>query len=175
VDEIGFSPPFPLDERLEAVPTFTNIPACPPMDNPAIPNALVVMTNLTVPPRAFRDVWYVRDRETTLTNIDGLAAMPGLPLQPAFKIDTVGVNVPLIFESFVADGIWAPGEAWHFIIQDYSNLLGLPPSLYDSIGVPSLMSPPSSGSIIAIEVPEPTAACMMALPLMALLAGRRGR
>jgi hypothetical protein len=174
VDEIGFSPPFPIDERLEATATFTNQPACPMTDNPNIPNALVVMTNLTAPPRAFREVWYVKDQETVFSNIDGLAASPGLPLQHTFKIDTVGVNRPLVFESFVFDGIWAPGETWHFIIQDYGNGLGLPPFLYDSIGVPSIVSPPSSGSIIAIEIPEP-GTLLAAAPLSALLACRRRR
>jgi hypothetical protein len=173
VDEIGFSPPFPIDERLEAVATFTNLSACPPMDNMAIPNALVVMTNLTVPPRAFREVWYVKDIETSFTNIDGIAAMPGFPLQHTFKIDTVGVNVPLVFESMVPDGIWAPGETWHFIIQDYVNPLGLSPALYDSIGVPSTASPPSSGSIIAIEIPEPGTLC--AVPAVVALLARRRR
>jgi hypothetical protein len=165
VDELGFTPPFPLDERLEAVATFTNQPACPPMDIPTIPNALVMMTNLTVPPRTFTDVWYVKDRETSFTNVDGVAGMPGVPPEDAFKIDFVGINTPLIAESIAFDGIWVPGETWTFIIQDYMNLLGLPASLYDSIGVPSTASPPSSGSIIAI-VPEP--AMLGLLPLLAL-------
>jgi hypothetical protein len=156
VDELGFTPPFPVDERIEAVATFTNQFACPLTDIPGLPNALVVMTNLTTPPRAFREVWYVKDRETSYTNFDGLVNG-----EPAFKIDTVGVNKPLVFESFAADGIFAPGEVWHFIIQDYTNTLGLPPSLYDSIGVPSTLSPPSSGSIVALEVPEPSAGLLL--------------
>lgn len=161
VDELGFAPPFPLDERLEAIATFTEQPACPVMDDPAMPNALVSMTNLTLPPRAFSDVWYVADRETSITNEDGLAGAPGLPLVQAFKIDTVGVNTPLVFESIAADGVWAPGETWVFIIQDYMNTLGLPPFLFDSIGVPSTASPPSSGSIIVI--PEPAGLTLLAL------------
>jgi hypothetical protein len=165
-DELGFSPPFPLDERIEATATFTNQPACLP-DNPEIPNALVVMTNLTTPPRAFPDVWYVRDRETSLTNVDGLVNG-----ELAFKIDAVGLNRPLVFESIAPDGIFAPGETWHFIIQDYTNSLGLPPFLFDSIGVPSTVSPPSSGSIIAI-VPEPTGALALVLGAAAGLVRRR--
>lgn len=168
VDELGFSPPFPLDERIDAAATFTNEPACPLMDIPGLPNALVVMTNLTTPPRAFREVWYVKDRETSYTNFDGIVNG-----EPAFKIDTVGMNTPLVFESIAADGIFAPGEVWHFIIQDYTNTLGLPPFLYDSIGVPSTVSPPSSGSIIAIEVPEPGFGCAALLACGSMLMRRR--
>ena len=172
VDELGFAPPFPLEERLDAVATFTQDPACPLMDDPAFPNALVMITNLTVPPQTFTDVWYVADRETLLSNPDGIAAAPGLPLQLAFKIDAVGSNTPLVMESFAADGLWTPGETWTFIIQDYINSLGLPPALIDSIGVPSLMSPPSSGSIVAFPVPEP-AAGISSLMILGILMRRR--
>jgi len=173
VDELGFAPPFPLDERIEATATVTQLPACPVMDDPLMPNALVFMTNLTFPPRAFTDVWYVADRETGLTNFDGVASMPipGVLPEEAFKIDSVGVNTPLIAESMAMDGVWMPGETWTFIIQDYTNLLGLPPSLFDSIGVPSAVSPPSSGSIIA--VPEPVSA--LAGLIAAVAIGRRRR
>lgn len=166
VDELGFAPPFPLDERLDAVATFTQQPACPMMDDPSKPNALVTMTNLTVPPRAFTDVWYVKDRETMISNPDGVAGMPGVAPEQAFKIDFVGVNHPLVAESFAMDGIWAPGESWTFIIQDYMNLLGLSPALYDSIGVPSTISPPSSGSIIAVPEPSMGLLAFAGLPLL---------
>lgn len=171
VDELGFAPPFPLDERLEAFATLTQVPACPMMDDPLLPNALVSIVNLTLPPRAFSDVWYVADRETTLSNPDGLAGMPGIVPELAFKIDTVGVNTPLVSESLAPDGIWAPGEIWTFIIQDYANLLGLPPFLFDSIGVPSPGSPPSSGSIIA--VPEPVQTLVGLAMFAGVLARRR--
>jgi hypothetical protein len=172
VDEIGFLPPFPLDECLEAVSTFTQQSACPDTDIATIPNALVLMTNATSPPRAFRQVWYVKDRETSFTNVDGIAAAPGLPMQETFRIDSVGDNKPLIAESIAFDGIWAPGETWTFIIQDYTNTLGLAASLYDSIGVPSTASPPSSGSIIVI-VPEPASAAALGLVTVMVAARRR--
>jgi hypothetical protein len=164
VDELGLAPVFPTDELISADATFSQQFACPD-DNPEIPNALVVMTNLS--PTAWAHVWYVGDPPnasggggTTLSNFDGVVdgispvPRPGL----AFKIDAVGINRPLIFESIAADGIFAPGEIWHFLIDDYINGAGLPPSLFDSIGVGSLSAggPPSSGSIIAVPVPEPT-------------------
>ena len=166
VHELGIPPtflPFP-DELIEAASTFTQEPACPPHDSPSIPNALVVMTNLTG--IAWRDVWYVADPNvpgaigTSISNEDGLVDMAPAPVLPgqAFKIDTLGVNKPLVFESFVVNGIFEPGETWHFIIQDYINTGGLPAHLFDSLGVASASvgGPPSSGSIIAIPVPEPT-------------------
>jgi len=173
VDELGLSPPFPIDERLDAVATFTQQSACLP-DDPLLPNALVLITNLTVPPRTFTNVWYVADRETSLSNPDGVAGMPGVPPELAFRIDSIGVNTPLIFESIAFDGVWVPGETWHFIIQDYTNILGLGPAVIDSIGVPSTASPPSSGSIIAI--PEPATLSLLGLSgLMLLRRNRRVR
>ncbi len=172
VDELGFAPPFPLDERLDAFATITPEPACPVLDDPMVPNALVMITNLTIPPREFTDVWYVADRETTLSNPDGVAGSPGLAPGLAFKIDAVGSNTPLVMESGPPDGIWMPGETWTFIIQDYMNTLGLLPAEIDSIGVPSTASPPSSGSIIAYPVPEP-AAGISSLMIAGILMRRR--
>ena len=70
-----------------------------------------------------------------------------------FRIDTLGVNTPLVSESFTANGIWEAGEIWEFVIQDYGHPV-LPPSAIDSIGLGSL-DPPSSGSIIAVPEPSP--------------------
>lgn len=185
VDELGLAPVFPLDELISSAATFTQQAACI-HDNPQLVNALVVMTNLTT--TAWSDVWYVADPffdtgapGTSISNYDGVvdgispAPRPGL----AFKIDTIGVNRPLVFESIAADGIFSAGETWHFIIDDYFNTAGLPPSLFDSIGVASLSTggPPSSGSIIAVPVPEPGAVTLCLLGGLALLVfrWRRGR
>jgi hypothetical protein len=157
---LGLAPVFPLEERIDAVATFTDMAACP-SDDPEMPNALVVMTNVS--PTAWSDVWYVADPlsfeslvGTSISNHDGSV---GNIFSPAltFKIDAVGVNKPLVFESIAFDGIFEPGETWHFIIDDYANTAGLSAALFDSIGVASLSAggPPSSGSIIAVPVPEP--------------------
>lgn len=169
VHELGLIPPFPIDEALEATSMVTNQFACP-ADNPQLPNALVIMTNLST--IAWTDVWYVTDPLdatgapfTTISNEDGLLDMAPAFVAPgqAFKIDYLGMNRPLIFESLIPDAIFQPGETWHFIIDDYVNVAGLPAHLFDSIGVASasLGGPPSSGSIIAV-VPEPATLSLLA-------------
>jgi hypothetical protein len=164
VDELGTG--FPPGELIGsgAVPTVTS--ACLPDAPP--PNALVSIINLNA--IAFSDLWYVADPETGLTNVDGL--INGML---AFKIDAVGVNVPLVFESILFDGIFAPGETWSFIIQDYASGLGLPPFALGSVGVPSPGpgTAASSGSIIAVPIPEPASAAILGLGLLGLSACRR--
>ena len=107
-----------------------------------------------------------------ISNPDGL--INGLP---AFKIDKVGVNQPLTVESGAPDGIFSPGERWIFIIQDYVNGLSLPPTAFSEIDIPSavLVGKTSSGSIIALPIPEPGTAALVALGLAALSCRRSGR
>ena len=164
VDELGTVGVFPPDESILASSTVTAIAACTATWH-GTPNALVSMTNTTT--TSFANVWYVADPETTLTNVDGL--VNGML---SFKIDAVGVNTPLIFESLAFDGIFTAGETWHFIIQDYANGLGLLPSAFASIGVPSAGDLVSSGSIIA-EVPEPSTAGLLGISLLGVAWARR--
>jgi len=183
VDELGIPPLFTLfpDELIDATDTITNLVACP-LDDPLIPNTLVVMTNLTG--IAWKDVWYVADPRapvgavgTSISNFDGLVDAAGPVFDPgdAFKIDSVGLNRPLVFESIAFNGIFSPGETWHFIIDDYVNTGGLAASLFDSFGVASASpgGPPSSGSIIAVPVPEPATCMLMLIGLGAVVVGRR--
>ncbi|MBN1435576.1 MAG: PEP-CTERM sorting domain-containing protein [Sedimentisphaerales bacterium] len=148
-----------------------------------LPDILVMITNQTN--RFFKDLYYVGDVhddgsfETTFTNYDELVAditpyhnnnAPGL----AFKIDAVGANQPLVFESMTPDQVFEPGETWHFVIQQYSNMFGLPASALGSVGPTpwgavaqaSMMDTVSSGSIIT---PEPTTLCLLALSGVAIL------
>jgi len=167
-EELGIA--FPPDENIQAYDTPTNDTACndPPGDDPAITNALVIMTNMTT--RNFTDVWYVADAAwTTITNLDGKINM-GM----AFKIDTVGVNRPLVFEDMIPDDIFQAGETWHFILQDYQNVQGLAPSAFFSMGLVGAGSdgdPTSSGSIVAI--PEPASMAVLALGGLGVLLKRR--
>ena len=172
VDELGIpTPPFPADELIDAFSVSTNFPACVP----GVPSVMVRMTNLTS--IAFDNVWYVADAlDTTIINFDGFVN-DGL----AFRIDSIvtdpfGVNLPLFSESGGLNDIFEPGETWEFIIEGYSNILGLPPEAFMSAGVGSFSSgdPLSSGSIIAtVKVPEPHLLVLMLLGLAALGFQRR--
>jgi len=156
--------PFPNNEWITSwdVPTEETSCFVPGTDSPFLPNALVSITNKTGVP--WLELWYVGDVsptgliETNLSNQDG-TVNGGL----AFKIDNIGINRPLVFESMAQDLVFEPGETWSFIIQDYQNIWGLPASAFGSIGVgmnsalfsPADPLPPgvSSGSIIAIPAP----------------------
>jgi hypothetical protein len=172
-DPTGFPlpTPFPNNEWIMSWDKTTEETSCfdPQNEDLPIPNALVSIQNMTG--LFWSDLWYVADAgylepgmpgfpETTLTNHDGWVN-GGL----AFKIDNIGVNRPLVYESITYDNIFEPGEQWDFIIQDYQNIFGLPPSAFGSIGVgwdSSIVPGPtgipdflmlSSGSIIAIPAP----------------------
>ena len=174
LDELGTVPPFPVGEQiLTGVVNPPGGTACTSLtaDNPLIDNVVVGIINLNAV--AFSDLWYVADYTTTLTNADGVVV--ATPPVPAFKIDAVGLNAPLIFESGVVDGIFSPGEIWNFIIQDYTNTLALSADLLSTIGLPSA-GLGSSGSIVAVPVPEPTTAALLGVGLAGMsLVRRRAR
>ena len=176
-EELGTAPFFPVDELIVATHTFVSLVPCPPM-HAGLPSALVVMTNLSG--RDWENLFYVANPETSLTNVDGLAFSAAAPAVPglAFRIDSVGLNRPLISESFAADGIFSAGETWEFLIQDYTNLLGIPPDALGSLdfaGASTLVpgTPPSSGSIVAMQVPAPGVLGLIGLGGLTLL--RRNR
>jgi hypothetical protein len=153
VDELGQNPygasTFPSNESINAymyAAPSTYTPCSQNPDDPSIPNWTVLIQNLTN--ISWYSVWYVADPETTIANDDGI--VNGCQ---AFKIDSVGLNTPLIFETLVVDGIFQPGETWEFVIQDFQNPLG--PVAFMSVGVGwgSTGDMLSSGSIVAIPVP----------------------
>ncbi len=179
VDEIGEVGIFPDDEDLFATNQGTsNIIPCPTSDIAGFADVVVEIRNLSG--RDWLEVWYVANPETTITNYDGEANdIAFAPLQEAFRIDNDildpgGINHALIFESIAADGIWESGESWRFVLQDYTNSLGLPPSAINSLGVGNASGPnavgaiTSSGSIIGVtEIPEPSTCLLMVFGLAA--------
>ena len=167
VDELGFNPPFPENEWITSswVETIYR-PCLENPDDPGIPNAEVSITNMT--PFFFSGLQYVADPETSLQNYDEYR----INGQAAFLIDDLYDNTPLISESMVADLIFAPGETWVFVIQDYQNSLGLAPSLFGSLGVPTAGDSLSSGSII-LPIPEPASLLILGLGSIAFLRRKR--
>lgn len=174
--ELGIG--FPVDEEIiTALDEVTLFDPCP-LDKENGQNFTITIQNMSQ--TYWTDLHYVADPETTFTNDDGEAqdlTMPGWTL--AFRIDNVGLNQPLVFESMAPDNIFEPGEIWEFVVQDYNNALGLPPSLLDSwdgnaqgqISYASAGGPPSSASIIAI--PEPSTIALIGLCGLGLFIRKR--
>ncbi len=165
---------FPTDEWIETTWDTTNQTACfDGSDDTQIPNVVVYMTNRTS--TAWTDLHYVADPETTITNFDGTIGNATLSdNEEAFRIDWVGINRPLIFESMTVDTIFEPGETWQFIIQDFTNgtTASVPPAPFGSLGIAGLSfgDTLSSGSIIA--VPEPATMAFLSLGFVGLVTRR---
>ena len=167
VDELGLPGVFPADEIVTASATITFSPACAASDGPTF-NFVLEIQNFSG--QDFTAVWYVADPGTTISNWDGF-----INGELAFKIDNVGSNQPLISESMAPNGIFQFGEIWTFILDDYASSIGGPDAL-GSVGVGgfSIGSSGSSGSIIALPIPEPSALWLLGGALAALV-GLRGR
>ncbi|HUS44905.1 MAG TPA: PEP-CTERM sorting domain-containing protein [Phycisphaerae bacterium] len=153
---------FPPGEEIMSTWWETTETACfDGSDDPGIINVMVEIINIDVPGDPY--LWYVADPETLITNFDGWIGNAGLGnAEEAFKIDSVGINQPLVFESMIPDDRFQLGETWQFIIQDFSNGLGGPPAPFDSLGIAWVSGggPLSTGSIIT---PEPATMALLAL------------
>jgi hypothetical protein len=165
MDELGDAAFFPVGETLTHIAVGTPLIASP-VTNTAALNALVTITNTTA--LSFTNLHYVGSNPTTVfTNID--ETINGMP---SFRIDMIGVNMPLKAESGAVDGIFSPGESWSFVVDDYASGAGLAPDAFFTPGIPD--GPPSSASIVADIVPEPASLGLLALATVTL-AGRRTR
>lgn len=158
---------FPPDELISATDMTTEYTPCTVNPDTAVPNIEVTIRNLTT--ITWSELVYVADRETTLTNDDGIVNG-----ELAFNIDNLGpFNFPLIYEDN-PNLLFEPGETWKFVIQDYSNALGLPASALGSVGLVGNQSAGdtmSSGSIIAI--PEPASLTLLLIGGLAVMRRRR--
>jgi hypothetical protein len=171
----GFTGPFPKDEEISAYSFGGHWTSCQATDNPDIADAIVDITNLTQPARSFRELWYVGNPNTFLSNVDGTVSQLGFEdygYGLAFRIDDLGANKPLMSESINANGIFEPNETWTFSIQDFApgTAAGMAAQL-TSIGVAggSLLGGDSSGSIIGIPIPEPSSLGLLMLGTMGVM------
>jgi len=105
--ELGNQSPFPDKEYITSAWENTSQTACfdDDSDNPDIDNVEVTITNMTE--IYWKDLHYVADPETFLTNFDGyIGALDITDVEEAFVIDWVGINRPLIGESMTVDTIF---------------------------------------------------------------------
>lgn len=114
VEELGIG--FPPDEEILAheVPWNGHRPCPQDFQGAAVQVEIVNLTG-----RDWAELYYVADEQTSISNMDELVGDMSFPgTKEAFKIDAVGLNTPLVFESMNQDGIFEAGEAWQFVIQD---------------------------------------------------------
>lgn len=175
VDELGVG--FPLDERISAqeVPWEGHVP-CPAdyqYETSLGKSVQIEITNLSG--REWTELYYVADELTFLSNVDEMVGdMSLLGSKEAFKIDAVGLNTPLVYESMNADGKFEVNETWQFVIQEYFAFDG---TGYAPYVAPAALASPgvamasgwfaagettlSTGSIVAI--PEPGTVALLGI------------
>ena len=172
VEELGVG--FPADELISAqfLGDTTYVPCPVDYVGAGLANVMVDIRNLTG--REWTELYYVADPDTSLSNMDeyvGQVGTSGYGL--AFKIDAVGLNTPLIFESMTADGIFEINESWTFVIQEYSHPT-LSADALGSLGIAGASygsDPLSSGSIVAI--PEPSVIALLGISALGLFVRNR--
>lgn len=177
--ELGEAPAFPKIELISAasfgIDLTLTCTTAGPTDPPMPDDFIVTITNLS--PFKWVDLFFVADEGILVGNADGK-----IKGGDAFKIDLEGINKPLLSESLAPDLIFAPGESWMFIVQDWRFVAV--PDLMGSIGV-GTESDDATGtswsSIVAIcldcpvPVSEPGSFLLLALGLAVLgaVAARR--
>ncbi len=174
-EELGTGPLFPADELISATFSITQTTACPVTDDPTLDNFLVEITNLTGD--AWTDLFYVADPDSAFSNVDGLAVSAAAPgaVGEAVRIDMLGVNRVLIFESMTTDGVFEIGETWAFLLQDWSNGFGLGPADMGSLDFAGASAGDSlsTGSILATRVPAPSSLTLLSAGALCIARRRR--
>jgi hypothetical protein len=166
--ELGEAPAFPIDELISAVSFGIGAPLTCPLPPSEMPSDFIVtITNLS--PFSWMDLFFVADAGIMVGNADGT-----IKGGDAFKIDTSGINTPLLSESISADLIFEPGESWDFYVQWF---FPAPPDIMGSLGVGSESDDTTGSSwssIVAIRVdgvvpvPEPGSLALVAVGIAAL-------
>jgi hypothetical protein len=173
-DELGHAAFFPLNESINThvIPFATTV--CVPNDGIAN-DWSVAITNVSGIP--WQDVHFVANPGYTIGNSDGMVVNFANPavLTDAFRVDASGANNSLA-ESFAADGVFAPGETWRFLVSNFIDPSGgnLPPSMI-SPGLFAGTGPSTvdSASILAVPIPEPASLGVMAVAGAGVLTRRR--
>ena len=179
--EFGTFTFFPQDDLITSsvAHEYSTLSSCSDgSDDPGVWNVLVEienLTNRTVP------LWYVADPETTITNFDGYIGDTGvLQAEKAFRIDNVGINRPLFFESLGQNNLFEPGERWAFILQDFDSPYGSSLDVaanFGSWGVGLLSHYVNEGfgwsSTGSLVTPEPATMIVLALGGVVLLKRKR--
>jgi hypothetical protein len=159
--ELGLINPFPLNEALEINFQPTQNTVCVPQDGLAN-DWNVQIRNLSG--IAWTDVHMVVDLGAQLGNSDGViedvANAPGI-FTDAMRIDSLGINNNLFFESGPVNNILDIGETWRFNVSNFNNNAALnQPPIFVTPGKFAGSSPLGPGnngnaSILANPVPEP--------------------
>lgn len=154
--ELGEFGGFPIDELIGSFVVAGPV-VCIADDGDVLNDFEVHITNLS--PNTWTDLFFVADEGNLVGNADGFVVSAASGFQHAFKIDSVGINPNLIFESIAADGLFVPGETWGFRVSNFvvtSGPAGFP--LFGSVGL-GTSDGLSNASILANQVvPLPAAA-----------------
>lgn len=179
-DELGQLTVFPLNESVEVITQPTTVTVC--VANDGLANDWNVQIR-NVSGQAWQDLFFVVDAGATLGNSDGtIRDVVGAPtiFTDAMRIDSLGLNNNLFFESGPVNGIFDVGETWRFNVSNFNNnaAVNQPPILVTPgkfAGSSPLGSSNGNSSILANPVPEPGVISLLIGASSALLLRRPGR
>ena len=180
--ELGLISPFPINEALEITFQPTQNVVCVAQDGLAN-DWNVQIRNLSG--IAWQDVHFVSDFGAPFGNADGVIEdLIGAPnvFSDAMRIDSLGINNNLFFESGPANNILDVAETWRFNVSNFmaaSPAGGFQPPIFITPGKFAGSSPfgttNGTASILANPVPEPTTSVILVGAAVALMMRRPGR